>query len=88
MNSDWFAEKGERIQALRKNKFPKDTQKTFAARVGVGLTTIQNLEAGKEGVSWGTCCKVLSLLGKEQALEALFKESTLELRIKDKVTSW
>ena len=69
-------------------KFPNDTQKTFAARVGVGLTTIQNLEAGKEGVAWGTVCKVLTILGRKKYLEELFLNNELELNIIDKVTTW
>jgi len=88
MNSDYFLKKGEFIQNLRKKKFPNDNQKVFAARVGVGLTTIQNLEAGKEGVAWGTVCKVLSLLGKEKALEELFTVDPLELDITNELKSW
>ncbi len=80
--------KREEIQTLRKRKFPNDTQKTFAARVGVGLTTIQNLEAGKEGVAWGTVCKVLTILGRKKDLEELFVNNELELNIIDKVTTW
>ena len=72
LNSDWFIQKGELVQQLRQAKFPNDTQATFAARVGVGVTTIQNLEAGKEGVAWSTVFKVLELLGKERAFDELF----------------
>lgn len=88
MDNDWFLKKGKEIQTLRKRKFPNDTQKTFAARVGVGLTTIQNLKAGKEGVAWGTVCKVLTILGRKKYLEELFLNNELELNIIDKVTTW
>ena len=88
MENEWFLKKGEEIQALRKRRFPNDTQKIFAARVGVGLTTIQNLEAGKEGVAWGTVCKVLTILGRKKDLEALFADNDLELNIIDKVATW
>ena len=81
IDSNWFKEKGKAIQKLRKQAFPNDTQKTFAARVGVGLTTIQNLEAGQEGIAWGTFIRVFELLNKQQEINALFieKESNITL---------
>jgi DNA-binding XRE family transcriptional regulator len=88
MDDNWFLDKGEAIQALRKRKYPNDTQKTFAARIGVGLTTIQNLEAGKEGVAWGTVCKVLVILGCKRNLDELFVNNDVELTITDKVAKW
>ena len=50
MDNDWFLKKEKEIQTLRKRKFPNNTQKTFAARVGVGLTTIKTLKLEKKGL--------------------------------------
>lgn len=83
MNDDqWFKQKGLFIQQMRKKRFPNDTQSMFAARIGVGLTTIQNLEAGKEGVAWGTVVRALEILGMEQNLETLFSKPKYETTLK------
>jgi DNA-binding XRE family transcriptional regulator len=83
MNNDqWFKQKGQFIQQMRKKRFPNDTQSMFAARIGVGLTTIQNLEAGKEGVAWGTVVRALEILGFENGLDNLFSGPDHEVVIK------
>ncbi|UAA39781.1 hypothetical protein KIH87_05330 [Paraneptunicella aestuarii] len=66
---------------MRKRKFPNDTQTRFAARIGVGVTTIRNLEAGKGGVAWETVVKALDILGMKNQLDALFVEPP-EIKIK------
>ena len=63
VDETWFKLQGKFIQRMRKRQFPGDTQTRFAARIGVGVTTIRNLEAGKGGVAWETVVKVLSMLG-------------------------
>lgn len=78
----WFKQKGQFFQQMRKKKFPKDTQQIFVARIGVGLTTIQNLEAGKDGVAWGTVIKVLDILGLERKIEELLSPPAYEVKIK------
>ncbi|MFT4926663.1 MAG: DNA-binding XRE family transcriptional regulator [Phenylobacterium sp.] len=78
----WFKQKGQFFQQMRKRKFPQDTQRAFAARIGVGLTTIQNLEAGKDGVAWGTIIKVLDILGLEHEVEKLLSLPAYEIKVK------
>jgi DNA-binding XRE family transcriptional regulator len=78
----WFKSKGQFFQQLRKKRFPNDTQRDFAARIGVGLTTVQNLEAGKEGVAWSTVVKALDILGLENQLEALLMPPKYEVTVK------
>lgn len=72
IDETWFKQQGKFIQRMRKRQFPGDTQTRFAARIGVGVTTIRNLEAGKGGVAWETVAKVLSMLGMEHQLNTLF----------------
>lgn len=74
IDENWFREQGKFIQQMRKKRFPKDTQTDFAARIGVGVTTIRNLEAGKGGVAWETVVKALVLLGMQSQLNKLFSE--------------
>lgn len=88
VDKDWFVKAGTKIQQLRKSKYPNDTQTTFAARVGVGVTTIQNLEAGKKGVAWGTVFRVLELLDKNSAMNELFTPNPDVSTLVSRTTSW
>ena len=88
VDKDWFVKTGTKIQQLRKNNYPNDTQTTFAARVGVGVTTIQNLEAGKEGVAWGTVVRVLEVLDKTSYMEELFAPSEYTSTLVTRTTAW
>ena len=74
IDESWFKQQGKFIQRMRKRRFPNDTQTRFAARIGVGVTTIRNLEAGKGGVAWETVAKALAILGMEPQLNQLFTE--------------
>lgn len=88
IDKDWFVKAGAKIQQLRKNKYPNDTQTTFAARIGVGVTTIQNLEAGKEGVAWGTVFRVLELLDKNNTIDELFIPNSDASTLVSRTASW
>lgn len=81
IDENWLKQQGAFFQKMRKRRFPKDTQTTFAARIGVGVTTIRNLEAGKGGVAWETVAKALDMLGMKQQLDTLFSEPP-EIKIK------
>jgi len=73
LSDEWFKEQGKMFQKLRKSTFPNDTQETFAKRVGVSRNSIQNIEAGSQGVSWGVIVKALSLFDKKTEVESLFQ---------------
>jgi len=88
IDKDWFVTTGTKIQQLRKKKYPNDTQTTFAARIGVGVTTIQNLEAGKEGVAWGTVFRVLEILDKSSQMEELFAPNQYTSTLVSRTTAW
>jgi len=88
IDKSWFVETGTKIQQLRKRKYPNDTQTTFAARIGVGVTTIQNLEAGKEGVAWGTVFRVLEMLDKSSQMEELFAPNQYTSTLVSRTTAW
>jgi len=88
IDKSWFVETGTKIQQLRKRKYPNDTQTTFAARIGVGVTTIQNLEAGKEGVAWGTVFRVLEILDKSSQMEELFAPNQYTSTLVSRTTAW
>lgn len=88
IDKDWFINTGTKIQQLRKKKYPNDTQTTFAARIGVGVTTIQNLEAGKEGVAWGTLIRVLDILDKGSIMDELFAPNRYTSTLVSRTTSW
>lgn len=58
---------------LRKERLARQmTQADVAARSGVGVNTVSNLEAGKN-VGFDNLVKVAMVLGYGEALEGLFK---------------
>ena len=65
---------GTLIKARRKQLYPNDTQEIFAARIGVGETTMSKIENGKSGVAWNTVFDCLILLNMEQNLKALLSD--------------
>ncbi|MBL0709704.1 MAG: helix-turn-helix transcriptional regulator [Colwellia sp.] len=62
---------GKLITKQRKIKFPNDSQETFAARIGVGETTMNRIETGKGNVS------IVSYLVALNTLELSDRISTL-----------
>lgn len=61
---------GER---LRKERLAQQlTQAEVAARAGIGINTVSNLEAGRN-VSFENVVRMAMLLGRQRELEELFK---------------
>jgi len=77
---------GKLIKAKRKQLYPQDTQEIFAARIGVGETTMSKIENGKPGVAWNTVFDCLILLNMQTNLKALLSDE-LQTTLKAN-TSW
>ena len=75
---DLYFNKPEEIVALLCERLRKErlylemTQADVAARAGVGVNTVSNLEAGRN-VSFENLVRIAMVLGRLQELEALFK---------------
>lgn len=69
---------GKRLKSARLEQ--DDTQKDFAARIGISIPTLQKMEQGNPNVAMGTWVKVLDLLDKLDELEKLLspRESLVE----------
>lgn len=61
---------GERLRKER--LFQQRTQADVAARAGIGVNTVSNLEAGRS-VTFENVIRVAMVLGRSGELEALFK---------------
>lgn len=62
---------GQRVREARKVR--GQSLATLAASAGVGLSTLQCIEAGSPGVALGNLCKVLEALGLLGQLEDLLR---------------
>jgi len=72
-----FSKPGEVVKLLcarlRKERLSRQmTQADVAARAGIGVNTVSNLEAGRN-VGFETVVRVATVLGRLKELEALFK---------------
>ena len=72
-----FSKSGEIVQLLcerlRKERLSRQmTQADVAARAGIGVNTVSNLEAGRN-VGFETVIRVATVLGRLQEMQALFK---------------
>ena len=72
-----FSKPGEIVkllcERLRKERlFRQMTQADVAARAGIGVNTVSNLEAGRN-VGFESVIRVATVLGRLKELEALFK---------------
>ncbi|MDB5778034.1 MAG: family transcriptional regulator [Polaromonas sp.] len=72
-----FSKPGEIVKLLcdrlRKERLSRQmTQADVAARAGIGVNTVSNLEAGRN-VGFETVIRVATVLGRIKELEALFK---------------
>ena len=72
-----FSKPGEIVQLLcerlRKERLSRQmTQADVAARAGIGVNTVSNLEAGRN-VGFETVIRVATVLGRLQEMQALFK---------------
>lgn len=61
---------GARLKAERLQK--NETQKNFAARIGVSIPTLNKMEKGDCSVSIGHWAAALRLFGREKELQELF----------------
>lgn len=77
---------GKLIKAKRKQLYPQDTQEIFAARIGIGETTMSKIENGKPGVAWNTIFDCLILLNMQTNLKALLSDE-LQTTLKANI-SW
>jgi len=64
---------GENLLTARRQKFPFDTQKAFAKRIGVGRATLQRMEAGDLSVSFGKYYLAAQVLGLDKPFLELLK---------------
>ncbi len=60
---------GARLKAMRLQK--NETQKTFAARIGVSIPTLNKMENGVSSVSIGHWVAALRAIGSEHYLQKL-----------------
>ena len=60
---------GTRLRAERLQR--NETQKTFAARIGVSVPTLTKMEKGDSSVSIGHWATYLRILGREKELQCL-----------------
>jgi transcriptional regulator with XRE-family HTH domain len=72
-----FSKPGEIVkllcERLRKERLSRQmTQAEVAARAGIGVNTVSNLEAGRN-VGFESVIRVATVLGRLKELEALFK---------------
>ena len=72
-----FSKPGEIVQLLcerlRKERLSRQmTQAEVAARAGIGVNTVSNLEAGRN-VGFESVIRVATVLGRLKELQALFK---------------
>lgn len=64
---------GQRLRSLRLER--NESQQVFAARLGVSVPTLRNLEKGDPGVAVGLWAKTLWLLDRLPELDALLGRS-------------
>ena len=64
---------GDNLIASRKRKFPGDTQKAFAKRIGVGRATLQRMESGDLSVSMDKYLAAARVLGLEGKFDDLLQ---------------
>jgi transcriptional regulator with XRE-family HTH domain len=64
---------GRDLLDSRKRKFPGDTQKAFAKRIGVGRATLQRMEDGDLSVSMGKYLAAARVLGLEAKFNDLLR---------------
>ena len=66
---DELSSLGARLKAERLQK--NETQKTFAARIGVSVPTLTKMEKGDPSVAVGHWMSALKVLGKESGIKHL-----------------
>lgn len=64
---------GDNLLDSRRRKFPGDTQKAFAKRIGVGRATLQRMESGDLSVSMGKYLAAARVLDLEAKFDDLLK---------------
>ena len=64
---------GQNLVTSRKRRFPGDTQKSFAKRIGVGRATLQRMESGDLSVSIAKYFAAAEVLGLESQFDDLLK---------------
>ncbi|MEX1031731.1 MAG: helix-turn-helix transcriptional regulator [Cellvibrionaceae bacterium] len=66
---------GQQLRAMRKARFPADTQDDMAVRVGVSRRTYQRMERGDMSVSLKHYLEAASILGCLKSFNELFTTS-------------
>jgi transcriptional regulator with XRE-family HTH domain len=63
---------GQKLQVLRKSKYPNDTQSDFAARIKTSSRTYSRMEAGDINVSLKNYLNAAEILNISERFETLF----------------
>ncbi len=64
---------GQNLKALRKQRYPRDDQGRFAARIQVSRATYQKMEKGDPSISLGSYFAAAELLGVTRGWFSLFE---------------
>lgn len=71
-NSEIMQAMGRRLRERRKRVCPRDTQQTFAERLGIERKTVMRMEKGDPRVAFGTYVSAAIILKCQSAVEELF----------------
>lgn len=66
-----LASLGNNLTKARKQQYPKDTQVTFAVRIGVSKATYSRMEKGDLSIGLGKYYAAAKLLGLEDTFDQL-----------------
>lgn len=75
---------GSHLRMCRKQRFPDDTQKSFAFRIGINRNTLSAMENGLGNVGLPHYIKAAELLGCENQFNSLFEPPPATISLFDK----
>jgi len=81
MTDNYYRKLGLYLRALRKDRYPNDTQTDFAYRIQVSKSTYIKMEKGDLSVSLNNYAEAARLLGVDEQIINIFKmpeKSSLE----------
>lgn len=81
MTDNYYRKLGSYLRALRKDRYPNDTQTDFAYRIQVSKSTYIKMEKGDLSVSLNNYAEAARLLGVDEQIINIFKmpeKSSLE----------
>lgn len=77
---------GQKLRALRKAKYPNDTQSDFAARIKTSSRTYSRMEAGDVNVSLKNYLNAAEILDISERFETLFDNPSTQADAIDQTT--